>query len=284
MSAARPLHRRLFPAQGQEDGASEGLRAESLCVERAGRRILQDVSCFLRAGGVTAVLGANGAGKSTLMAAMAGELACRAGEIHLDGLRVDTRHAAQQARRRAVLPQQIAMGFPLPAAKVVEMGLYPFPELTPDQVEHDIRQALAVVGLDGAAQRPYDNLSGGEQQRVQFARVWAQVGAAVRCHGHAYLLMDEPVSNLDPRHQQDLLEAARNMADTGQVGVLVVLHDLNLAARWCDSLLLLAHGEVLAAGAPAQVLTPGTLERAYGLRPQVVPHPMQPGRPLVLFS
>ncbi len=284
MSVARSFPPPGGCPQGQEGGMNSGLFADSLCVERGSRRILHEVSCALRAGGVTAVLGANGAGKSTLMAALAGELPCRAGEIRLDGLRVDTRHAGQQARRRAVLPQQVSMGFPLPVAKVVEMGLYPFPELSPAQVEQDIGQALAVVGLDGAAGRFYDMLSGGEQQRVQFARVWAQVSAAVRCHGHAYLLMDEPVSNLDPRHQQDLLESARRMADSGQVGVLVVLHDLNLAARWCDSLLLLAAGKVLAAGEPASVLTPDKLEQAYGLRPTVVPHPMRADKPLVLFN
>lgn len=263
---------------------TSGLRAQGLCVARAGRAILHEVSCAVPVGSVTAVLGANGAGKSTLLAALAGELPCRVGRVTLDGQPVDTRHGAWQARRRAVLPQQVALGFPLPVAKVVEMGLYPFPELTATQVTDEVGSALAVVGLDGAAQRPYDALSGGEQQRVQFARVWAQVGAAVRCHGHAYLLMDEPVSSLDPRHQQDLLEAARRIADTGQVGVLVVLHDLNLAAQWCDTLLLLAQGKMLAAGTPSQVLRPEVLEQAYGLRPSIVPHPVRSGGLLVLFN
>ncbi|MCB5363328.1 heme ABC transporter ATP-binding protein [Pusillimonas sp. CC-YST705] len=262
---------------------SSGLSAESISVDRAGRKILCGVSCRVQPGRVTAVLGANGAGKSTLLAAMSGELSCQKGVIHLDGLSLEARGVAEQARRRAVLPQQVAMGFPLAVSKVVEMGLYPFPELTPEEVARDVGEALGIVGLRNAAQRPYDTLSGGEQQRVQFARVWAQVAAAVRCQGQAYLLMDEPVSNLDPRHQLALLHSARRAADTSQVGVLVVLHDLNLAAQWCDELLLLAAGQVLVDGTPEQVLTPEALEQAYGLRPSVVPHPVKENAVLVLF-
>lgn len=263
---------------------SQGLRVDSISVNRGERCILRELSCAVEVGQVVAVLGANGAGKSTLLSAMSGELPYRSGAIYLDDLRVDHRHAQAQAQRRAVLPQQLGMGFALPVETVVGMGLYPFPALSPEHVAQEIRLALTAVGLEQAAERSYDALSGGEQQRVQFARVWVQVRAAVQCHGHAYLLMDEPVSNLDPRHQQALLDVARQLADTGQVGVLVVLHDLNLAARWCDRLLLLGEGRLLAAGPPTQVLTPEHLWQAYGVRPAVVPHPMDVDRPLVLFN
>ena len=251
---------------------------------RGGRRVLRDVSCAIEPGKLTAVLGANGAGKSTLLAVMAGELAHQAGQVLIDGDAIAVHGGLAQARRRAVLPQQIGVGFPLPVGAVVGMGAYPFPEMSPTQVDDEVQRALHEVDLRDAVLLPYDALSGGEQQRVQFARVWLQMRAAIRRNGHGYLLMDEPVSNLDPRHQQGLLQAARQMADSGEAGVLVILHDLNLAARWCDALVLLGDGDVLAAGEPAEVLTPDNLTRAYGVRPSVLPHPKAPERPLVLFE
>ncbi|MGE4338676.1 MAG: heme ABC transporter ATP-binding protein [Pigmentiphaga sp.] len=260
------------------------LRVEAVEARRGGRRVLRDVSCVVEPGRLTAVLGANGAGKSTLLAVMAGELAYQGGEVSLDGETLGAHGGLEQARRRAVLPQQVSTGFPLPVGAVVGMGAYPFPEMSQAQVDDEVQLALHEVDLLEALLLPYDALSGGEQQRVQFARVWLQMRAAIRRNGHAYLLMDEPVSNLDPRHQQGLLQAARRMADSGQVGVLVILHDLNLAARWCDALVLLGGGEVLSAGEPAKVLTPDSLALAYGVRPAVLPHPRAPERPWVLFD
>jgi len=260
-----------------------GLRAESLTVARGQRKVLQAVSCAVQPGRMLALLGANGAGKSTLLAAMAGELPWQSGQVWLDDARVQTQCVQAQAQRRAVLPQQSHLGFALDVQTVVRMGLYPFPHLPQAQVDAEIQRALRAVSLSHAAHQLYPTLSGGEQQRVQFARVWAQTRAAVKHHGHAYLLLDEPAANLDPRHQQQLLSMARTLADTARVGVLIVLHDLNLASRWCDELLLLKGGETLACGTPAQVLAPEHLEAAYGLRPVVMPHPLDARRLLVLF-
>jgi len=278
------------------------LRVEALCVNRGQRPVLRNIHCVVPMGQMVAVLGANGAGKSTLLAAVAGELPCQSGRIMMGELRIDegkrsgvAQRASQappqrQARRRAVLPQQASVSFPLQVQTVVGMGLYPFPELSASETEAFIQQALLAVELGQAGQRFYATLSGGEQQRVQFARVWVQVQAALARHGHAWLLMDEPVANLDPGHQHRLLEIARGLAKNstssgnGAVGVLVVLHDLNLAARWCDGVLLLKDGCLLAAGTPAQVLAEAVLEQAYGMRPLVLPHPQDAGRPLVLFD
>ena len=158
------------------------------------------------------------------------------------------------ARWRArVLPQKPGLGFDLGVAEVVAMGAYPFPELPPAAVEALVDRTLALADATHLRARRYPELSGGEQQRVQFARVLTQCLAA-RAEGEArYLLLDEPTASLDPRHQGELLRVAVDLARDERVGVLVILHDMNLAARWCDRLLLLGGGRAIASGPPSQV-------------------------------
>lgn len=260
------------------------LSLEDIRASRQGRPVLAGVTLQLRPGEVLGVLGANGAGKSTLLAVMAGELVADSGGVSLDGTSLDRLPAMQQARRRAVLPQQAARGFDMPVATVVGMGGYPFQAVSPALLARTVEMALQQVGLSHAGRRPYAALSGGEQQRVQFARTWVQTTLAVADGGHAYLLLDEPVSSLDPRHQNTLLETASRLAREKQVGVLAVLHDLNLAAAWCDRLALLAGGRLLACGVAGEVLEQDLLAQAYGVRPDILEHPRVPGRPLVLFA
>ncbi|MGB6054250.1 MAG: hemin ABC transporter ATP-binding protein, partial [Burkholderiaceae bacterium] len=168
--------------------------------------------------------------------------------------------------------------------EVVAMGAYPFPELSPAGHEALLRHALRQADAAGLAGRRYLDLSGGEQQRVQFARVLAQVLAAREAAQYRALLLDEPTSNLDPRHQLLLLRTVRSLARSEGIAALVVLHDVNLAAQWCDRLLLLAHGRSVALGAPAEVLTPQRLEQVYALTARVLPHPLHGDTPLVVFE
>ncbi|WP_459616571.1 heme ABC transporter ATP-binding protein [Bordetella sp. 2513F-2] len=259
-----------------------GLHAEHLTLSRGGVAVLSDVSLSVRPGEVLGLLGANGAGKSTLLAALAGELRPDAGRIALDGADLERLAPRQQARRRAVLPQKPSLSFDLAVHEVVAMGTYPFPELPPAQVEALVEHALARAGVGHLAQRRYPELSGGEQQRVQFARVLAQCHASPATDTPRYLLLDEPISNLDPRHQLDLMDTAWQLAHAQALGVLVIVHDVNLAARWCDRLLLLAEGGAVAEGPPQAVLTPELLRRTYGIEADVLPHPRLPGRLLVL--
>ncbi|EFF73465.1 heme ABC transporter ATP-binding protein [Achromobacter piechaudii] len=260
------------------------LSAHHLTLSRGGARILTDVSLDVRAGEVVGLLGANGAGKSTLLGALAAELPAQSGQLTLDGAALAHMTPGQQARRRAVLPQKPGLTFDLGVREVVAMGAYPYAELAPAQVEALASQALEQADAAHLAGRRYPELSGGEQQRVQFARVLVQCQAA-RAPGEArYLLLDEPTASLDPKHQGDLLRRASELAHAGNTGVLVILHDMNLAARWCDRLLLLAGGRAIAQGAPAQVLTAANLYLAYGIDAQVIPHPLQPGRLLVLTN
>lgn len=258
--------------------------AEDLVCSRSRRAVLTRVCLELRPGEVLGVLGANGAGKTSLLATLAGELRSGGGSVTLDAQPLGAWTAPALARRRAVLPQAPSLAFDLEVQTVVEMGAYPFPELAPPALRALVERALALADALHLARRRYRTLSGGEQQRVQFARTLVQLLAGKQQGEYRALFLDEPTASLDPRHQIGLLQAVSKLAREEQIAALAVLHDVNLAAAWCDRLLLLADGEVVAQGPPATVLTPGRLAQVYGVPAQVVAHPQAPGRPLVLFS
>lgn len=260
------------------------LAADNLTLTRGGNRILDGVSLAVRPGEVVGLLGANGAGKSTLLGALAAELAPDSGTLRLGGADLCQLGQRQQARLRAVLPQKPGLSFDLDVREVVAMGAYPFPELSPSQVDALVDRALDWADVAHLGARRYPELSGGEQQRVQFARVLVQCKAARGPGEPRYLLLDEPTASLDPRHQADLLRVAAGLAHAGDTGVLVILHDMNLAARWCDRLLLLCGGRGIAAGTPAQVLTPANLYQAYGIDAHVIAHPLQAERVLIVMA
>lgn len=276
------------------------LQAHGIAVQRGERQILSDIDLSLPAGQVIGVLGANGAGKSTLLAALAGELSPSAGRITLNGRPLSAWPAAELASCRAVLPQSPSLQFDLPVATVIGMGAYPHARHTrtgaPRTDSRDTAQAaiaedqrilqrvLALADVQDLYERRYHRLSGGEQQRVHLARVLYQLLLARQGYNeYRVLMLDEPTASLDPRHQLHLLSAVHTLAHEVNVAALVIVHDLNLAAGCCDRLLLLGQGRVAACGTPAQVLTPDTLRQVYGVEATVLPHPNQPGRPLVVF-
>lgn len=235
------------------------IEAEELSVDLGRKQVLRDVRFAARPGAVTAIVGPNGSGKTTLMRALTAEVAA-VGRIAINGL--DPRRAQpwELAAIRAVLPQATPLAFPFTALEVVRLGL----GAGLAAGRHDLARAmLARVGLGGYEARLYQQLSGGEQQRVQIARVLAQVAPEEgRGTGPRWLLLDEPVSSLDIGHQLMIMGIARDFADAGG-GVVAVMHDLNLTAMFCDSVALLAEGRVLAQGAPAAILTDDNLSRAY---------------------
>ena len=276
------------------------LQAHGIAVQRGERQILSDIDLSLPAGQVIGVLGANGAGKSTLLAALAGELSPSTGRITLNGRPLSAWPAAELASCRAVLPQSPSLQFDLPVATVIGMGAYPHARHTrtgaPRTDSRDTAQAaiaedqrilqrvLALADVQDLYERRYRRLSGGEQQRVHLARVLYQLLLARQGHDeYRVLMLDEPTASLDPRHQLHLLSAVHTLVHEENVAALVIVHDLNLAAGCCDRLLLLGQGRVAACGTPAQVLTPDTLRQVYGVEATVLPHPNQPGRPLVVF-
>lgn len=276
------------------------LQAHGIAVQRGERQILSDIDLSLPAGQVIGVLGANGAGKSTLLAALAGELSPSVGSVTLNGRLLSAWPAVELASCRAVLPQSPSLQFDLPVATVIGMGAYPHARHSRTGAHptnrHDTAQAamaedqrilqrvLVLADVQDLYERRYRLLSGGEQQRVHLARVLYQLLLARQGHDeYRVLMLDEPTASLDPRHQLHLLSAVHTLAHEENVAVLVIVHDLNLAAGCCDRLLLLGQGRVAACGTPAQVLTPDTLRQVYGVEATVLPHPNQPGRPLVVF-
>lgn len=215
--------------------------------------LLDDVDLDVASGELVAIVGPNGAGKSTLLAAIAGDRALARGAVSLHGSNVATSSIADLARLRAVLVQRSQLSLAFSALEVVQLAGHAIDRAL-------AHRCLADVGLAAFAHRAYPSLSGGEQQRVQLARVLAQLARAPR----AVLLLDEPTSALDPRHQQLVLALARRAANAGHA-VVVVLHDLTLAARCSDRVVLLAGGRVVGTGPPAAILTPDRLAAAYSV-------------------
>jgi iron complex transport system ATP-binding protein len=221
--------------------------------------VLRDVSLTLRKGEVLAVVGPNGAGKSTLLKSLSGEIAPTSGEVFLDGKLLKSWRPEELARRRAVLPQSVSVSFPFTVAEIVALGI--LSKMTRREQETMVARGLKAVELPDFAPRFYDELSGGERQRVQLARVFAQLWSGGQ---NGFLLLDEPTSNLDLSHQLLTLELARAHAGTG-AGVICVLHDLNLAAMVADEIVALREGRVIAAGAPASVVTGALVSELYGV-------------------
>lgn len=258
------------------------LSAEHLGVIRAQRSILSDVSLQLDAGELTGVLGANGAGKSTLLMLLAAEMQSSVGHVFLHGAGMPSEKAL--ARLRAVLPQTPSLMTDMPVSDIIAMGAYAFPELNIVALESLVRECLLRVDSANLCHRDYLALSGGEQQRVQFARVLVQILAAREPEAYRYILLDEPTASLDPKYQRSVLAALKQVIATTQTSGLMVVHDVNLAAAWCDRLVLLADGQLIAAGRPADVLTPDNLMTVYGLSAVVIPHPLNAKTPWVIFD
>lgn len=244
-----------------------------------GKPIVQGVSLQVLPGEILAVVGPNGAGKSTLLRLLTGELKPTTGQIHLEQkpLREWTRLAL--AQRRAVLLQRSSLSFAFTALEVVSMGRIPHHRGAESARDQAIAaQALASVGLGGFADRLYPTLSGGEQQRVQLARILAQIWEPPD-DGARYLLLDEPTSSLDLAYQQQTLRLAQSFAAAG-TAVFVILHDLNLAAQYASRILMLKAGQAHACGTPGQVLRAETIEQVFETPVLVLEHP-QAGVPLV---
>ncbi|MGH8417064.1 MAG: heme ABC transporter ATP-binding protein [Pseudomonas sp.] len=252
------------------------MKAEKISVHRDSKRVLTDIDLMLKPGEMLGVLGPNGAGKSTLLGALCAELKPTQGQIWLDDRPLTHWTGQQRARRLAVLPQSSTLSFAFKVQEVVAMGRLPHD--SGQQRDAEIIQAvLETADAVHLQDRNYLALSGGERQRVHLARVLAQIWPG---EGGQTLLLDEPTSMLDPLHQHTTLQAVRGFADRGGA-VMVILHDLNLAARYCDRLLLLESGCPFAMGTPDEVLVPDALRAVFGLEVLVQRHPER-GHPLII--
>ncbi|MBO9398523.1 heme ABC transporter ATP-binding protein [Shimia sp. R9_2] len=240
------------------------LSATNITVTFGRRDVLHDVSFNAAPGALTAIVGPNGSGKTTLLKAMTAEVP-HDGKVLLNGTDIDTAKPWQLAAMRGVLPQATPLAFPFTVAEVVRLGLM---NGTSGGSPHLVPAALERVGLSGYAARFYQELSGGEQQRVQLARVLAQVWEPMHNNTPRWLFLDEPVSALDIGHQLLVMQIARDFADAGG-GVVAVMHDLNLTAMFADDVALISDGRILAQGTPEAVFTNTLLSQAYHCAVQV---------------
>ncbi len=255
-----------------------GLRASGIHLHVSGFDLLRDVDLGLEPGTVTAIVGPNGAGKSSLLRVLCGDLHPTAGLVALNGRPLAAWDTASRARVLAVLPQHSTLDFPFTAREVVALAR--IPHNTGVARDREIVQAaLDAVDAGYLDKRYYTQMSGGERQRVQLARVLAQIWEPTP-EGSRVLLLDEPTSAFDLSHQQLTLDVVRRFASEG-VAVLAVLHDLNLAARCADRMVVLSCGLVAAEGPPAAVLDQALVERVFGLRCLLMPHPLT-GAPMVV--
>ena len=252
------------------------LEARTLTLSYDGRSVIERLDLSLPGDKVTAIIGPNGCGKSTLLKALARVLPARSGTVTLDGEAVSTIAPRALARRLAILPQSLHAPEGIRVADLVRRGRLPWRGLLSPWREEDraaCAEAMEAVGMTGLADRDLGELSGGQRQRAWLALVLAQQTP--------WLLLDEPTTYLDLTHQMEVLGLLRRLNRRSGTAVVSVLHDLNLAARYSDHLVLLANGGVIAAGAPGEVLTPDNLSSAFGLTAKVMPDPVT-GTPMVV--
>ena len=257
------------------------IEVDGLTIAAGGRRILDNIGFRLEAGGLYGIIGPNGAGKSSLLAAISGVRRIDAGSVRLFGRPVSSWPRRTLARRLAVLQQEPLPRTAFTVREVVSMGRYPYQNWfggRDEEGEALVDRVLETLGLSAYAGRRMDALSGGERQRVALAKVMAQ--------DPELLLLDEPTTYLDIGYQIQLLDLVRTWQRSGGRTVVAVLHDLNLAAQYCDRLLVMHEGRLAGDGPPSAVLTPEMIRRVFGVEPVLLPHPesgvpqllLQPGR------
>jgi iron complex transport system ATP-binding protein len=257
-------------------GGGARLAARGVTLSYGGPPVIEGLDLQLHAGGVTAVIGPNGCGKSTLLRALGRLMAPDAGGVLLDGERIERMRTRDVAKALGLLPQSPQAPDGLTVADLVARGRHPhqtwYRQWSPGDDEA-IADALARTGMAEHADRPLQQLSGGQRQRAWISMALAQ--------GTELLLLDEPITYLDLAHQVEVLELVRGMNADGGVTVVMVLHDLNLAARYADRLIAMRDGTVLADGPPAEVLTEDRVAEVFGLRSRIVPDPVA-GTPMVV--
>ena len=246
-----------IPNQRQSKNISSGKNMGDQC-------LVSQVDFDLACGEILAIIGPNGAGKSSILKAIQGELAY-SGEISLPTLSSDPK---LRARQMGVLPQQTQLNFPFTVAEVVELGRIPHATGKSKDLEF-VSQALELMDISHMASRDYMSLSGGEKQRVQLARVFCQIWEPEDHKTQRSLLLDEPSSALDLGHQHHLMRAIRYFSNQN-VAIIVVMHDINLAARYADKMLAMLCSEQIAIGRPEEVVNQPTMEKLFGLEVEVL--------------
>lgn len=246
------------------------LQTQAASVSIQGTHLLQPTSLHLMPGQLTALLGPNGAGKSTLLSLLSGQRRPSSGQVALNGLALSAYRPQALAQVRALLPQDSSIAFDYTVREVVELGRFPH-RLQPSRDEAGIVDAaMRTTDVQHLQDRVVNTLSGGERARAQLARVLAQIWDPLPDGAPRWLLMDEPTAALDLSHQHQVLRLARDWAKGQGVGVVAVLHDLNLALRYADHVVLLQHGQIFASGTPQVVLSEESVHAVWKVRAQAI--------------
>jgi len=227
------------------------IEADAVRVQVRRATLLDNVTVQFRGGETVAIVGPNGAGKSTLMRLLSGDQRCSAGHVRLKGRDLGSFSSRDLANHRAMLSQHVNVSFPFTVEEIVAMGAGDRPRNLAKQL---VDSAIAELDLERFRHRELPTLSGGEQQRAHFARVLVQLACGEAEHGPGVLMLDEPTSSLDLRYQINLVEIAKRRARNG-TAVVAVLHDLNLAVRFADRIVVLHKGTVAADGSPNETIT-----------------------------
>ncbi|MFD2190800.1 ABC transporter ATP-binding protein [Pistricoccus aurantiacus] len=232
------------------------------------KRILHPVDLAFSQGRLYGLIGHNGSGKSTLLKLLARQQPVSQGDIEFDGKPLSRWGKREFARQVAYLPQHLPATENLTGRELIDFGRYPWRGLLGRKSAEDRRQierAMALTHTESFADRLVDTLSGGERQRVWLAMLLAQ--------GSRFLLLDEPLAALDIAHQIEVLSLVKNLSQELDLGVIIVMHDINLAARYCDHLVALHSGKLLEQGAPERIMRPATLQSIYGIAMQILASP-----------
>ncbi len=254
------------------------MSARDISLHLSGFDLLRNITLEVEAGKVTTIVGPNGAGKSSLLKVLTGEMPPTKGDVYLNSRLLNQWSLLEKAQMLAVLPQHTLLNFSFTADEVVGLGRIPHQTGSAKDVEI-VAEALELVDASYLQRRFYTQMSGGEKQRVQLARVLAQIWQP-SCLGEQFLVLDEPTSAFDLSHQKLTLDIVRQLAQKG-VGVVMVVHDLNLAARCADNLVVIDGGVIAAQGSPEMVLTETLIDKVFGVKSIISEHPITK-RPFVI--
>ena len=258
------------------------LKTENIYYRIGDKLILNGITAEFKPGEFNMILGPNGSGKSTFLKIFSGEVKATEGSVKYNNQQIADFKKEELAKHRAVMSQQPELSFPLMVEEVVMMGRYPHFTFNPNKKDEEIcNEVMKRMNLVIFKERNYLTLSGGEKQRVQYARVLAQIWQKP-INGYRYLFLDEPLTSLDINYQQEFLQIAREFtkADTT---IIAVMHDINLAIQYADKLFFLKEGQLVAHGSPKDILTGELIQQVFNVKAAIINNPFT-GNPLVVYG
>jgi len=258
------------------------LRTENISFSVGKKQILKNVSASFLPGEFNMILGPNGSGKSSFLKIFSGEINKFQGTVFYDDKKIKELRKEELAKKRAVMSQQADLGFPLLVEEVVMMGRYPHFTFNPNKRDITIcNEVIERMDLVEFKERNYLTLSGGEKQRVQYARVLAQVWEKPT-DSYRYLFLDEPLNSLDISYQHEFLQVAVELIKDHTV-LIAVMHDINLAAHYADNLFFFKEGELVVHGKPKDILSAAMIEKVFNIKTTVIENPVT-GKPLIIYN